>query len=112
MPEAIANRTLKLDTQSGTVDVPVRLFSPEKTEGAWRCRFEIEWPDGRDVRAASGRDAVQALVAALQMIGVSLYTSEAHAEGLLWFEEPGDGYGFPIVPSMRDMLVGHDALSF
>jgi hypothetical protein len=46
---------------------------------------------------------------ALHMIGADLYTSSYHREGRLVFDKPGNGYGFPVAPTLRDLLVGDDA---
>jgi hypothetical protein len=45
---------------------------------------------------------------AFQMIGADLYTSSYHKSGRLMFDEPGQGYGFPVPNSLRDLLIGHD----
>ena len=52
---------------------------------------------------------MQALVSAMQMIAAELYASQHHKDGLLFQEEPGDGYGFPPTRNIRDLLVGYDA---
>ena len=58
---------------------------------------------------ASGLDSTQAIVIALQMIGAEIYTSNYHKSGKLFWETPGKGYGFPIAPNLRDLLIGDDA---
>ena len=70
----IATRIFALQTEAGNVKIPVRIFAPE--ENTWICRFKIDWPEGKYERWAAGEDAVQALVHALQLIGVIIYTSE------------------------------------
>ena len=57
---------------------------------------------------AWGIDSVQAILLALQMIGADIYTSSYHKSGHLMFEEAGQGYGFPVPESLRDLLVGND----
>jgi Domain of unknown function (DUF6968) len=104
----IASRVLKCKTDNGLVDVPVRLYAPEQVDGAWRCLYEIAWPDGTWSSVGWGVDAVQALLLALQKIGVELYTSEYHERGELYWTEPGQGFGFPVVDAMRNLLVGED----
>lgn len=108
MAMIIATRTLKLLTQTGSIDVPIRIFAPEPARIDWACRFEIDWPEGRLERFAEGVDAVQALLLALQMIGAQLYASSQHESGRLMWLEPARGYGFPVPQSMRDMLIGDD----
>src|SRR5438105_3319034 len=101
----IAERQLKLNDRGGTVDVSVRVFAPEREKQAWSCRYEILWPDGKRVAAANGFDSAQAVVAALQMIGAELYTSDHHKAGRLMWGEPGSGYGFPVTQNLRDLLI-------
>jgi hypothetical protein len=80
----IATRILTLDATSGKVEIPVRVFAPELgDDDVWMCRFDIDWPEGKLERWAAGIDAVQALVQALQLIGVILYTSKQHKSGKL-----------------------------
>ena len=108
----IATRTLMLQTGGGNAEVPVRVFAPEPDDNAWICRFEIDWPEGKHERWAAGVDAVQALVQALQIIGVLLYTSKQHKSGRLMWYEPGTGYGFPVTNNLRDLLIGDDVKFF
>jgi hypothetical protein len=105
----IATRTLTLQTDAGHVEIPIRLFAPEQDDNAWICRFDIDWPEGKYERWAAGEDAVQALLHALQMIGVIIYTSEQHKSGKLMWYEAGTGYGFPVTHNLRDLLIGDDA---
>src|SRR3954462_9294533 len=79
----IATRTLTLHTGAGDVEIPVRVFAPERDDNGWICRFAIDWPEGKRERWGAGEDAMQALLHALQIIGVSLYTSEHHKSGKL-----------------------------
>jgi hypothetical protein len=106
----IATRVLKLRTEGGDVDLPVRIHAPEQddTMGCWKVRFAIEWPDETFHQEGYGEDAVQALILTLQMIGIVLYTSDQHESGRLGWNEPGQGYGFPLAKSVRDLAVGHD----
>jgi hypothetical protein len=105
----IATRILTARTEAGDVDIPIRIFAPQPLAIDYKCRFEIDWPNGRVERWAEGVDAVQALVCALQMIGAQLYGSELHENGQLFYHHPGKGYGFPVIGSIRDLLVGDDA---
>jgi hypothetical protein len=104
----IATRVLKLRRPAGDIEIPIRIFAPERQAVDWACGFEVDWPDGRLVMAAKGIDAVQALELALKMIGAQIYASHHHASGNLMWLEPGKGYGFPVTNSMRDLLVGDD----
>lgn len=104
----IATRALKLTRPEDAIDIPVRIFAPEQDGDGWICRYEIDWPEGRQKMAVGGLDSVQALVLALQMIGSDLYTSSYHKAGALSFS-PSGGYGFPIAQNLRDLLTGDDA---
>ena len=105
----IAARSLTLRSGDREIEIPIRLYAPEKTGTEWRCRFEIGWPEGKAERWGAGIDAVQALVIALQMIGVEIYTSRhREARSLQWLA-PGQGYGFPVSNNARDLLEGDDA---
>jgi hypothetical protein len=104
----IATRILKLRRSNGDIDIPVRIYAPEKREVDWACRLEVGWPDGPVDVAARGIDAVQALHLALQLVGAQIYASAHHASGSLMWLEPGKGYGFPVTYNLRDLLVGDD----
>src|ERR1700741_1739995 len=104
----IATRVLKLRQGSGEIPVPIRIFVPEQREVDWACRFEIEWPNETTTLEAWGVDAVQALELAMKMIGAFIYGSDHHASGKLTWEAPGQGYGFPVPNTIRDLLVGED----
>jgi hypothetical protein len=104
----VATRILKLRDPRGDIDIPIRIFAPEKLEIDWVCRFDIDWPDEKLTRIAVGIDAIQALELALKLIGAQIYTSDYHQAGKLeWFGR-GQGYGFPVPNGIRDLLVGDD----
>ena len=71
---------------------------------------EIGWPDGVRRRFAGAGDSVQAILLAMQMIGTEIYTNPYHASGRLRWERDGGGYGFPVPKTIRDLLVGDDAI--
>ena len=104
----IASRTLTLEVDGRDVAVPVTLYAPVDKADHWCCEFEIAWPDKPMRGKGNGIDAVQALVIALGMIGINLYSSEAHEQGRLKLDEPGDGYGFPIASALRHLYEGRD----
>jgi hypothetical protein len=104
----IATRTLKLRGSSGDSEIPIRFHKPEESDGAWSCRFEIDWPDEQEAMSVHGYDAVQAILLAFQMVGSSIYRSDEHKSGNLFLDRPGRGYGFPVVASERDLLIGDD----
>ena len=107
----IASRILKLRSEDNDTDVAAHVYAPEREEetGAWGCRYEVDWPDKRSVKTIFGFDSVQALVLALQTIGAEIYSSNYHEAGQLFLDKPGTGYGFPVVPTYRDLLQGDDA---
>jgi hypothetical protein len=108
VPVLIAQRLLVLSSPSGDVQVPVRLFQPEEKDGMWICLYEIDWPHGTKSHFAAGIDGMQALVLAIHTVGAEIYASDYHkSRSLRWFE-PNGGYGFPVPPSFRDMLIGDD----
>lgn len=107
----IAKRVLKLRREhDAEIEIPIRLYLPEQTtEHAWSCKFEIEWPDRTISVPVGGVDAIQTIFSALQIIGAFVYSSEYHESGNLFLEKPGSGYGFPVTPDLREMLIGDDA---
>jgi hypothetical protein len=45
----------------------------------------------------------------VQIIGAEIYSSNYHKSGNIFWDKPGNGYGFPVAPSIRDLLQGDDA---
>ncbi len=106
----IASRTLKLRKVGGEIEISIKVFAPEcHKDGAWECRYEVAWPEGLRSYAGWGADSVQALLITLGMIGAELYSSNYHKSGDLFWDKPGNGYGFPVAPTLRDLLQGDDA---
>lgn len=105
----IACRSLKLGRGQNIVDVVVRIFAPQRDQDNWTCKYEIDWPEGTRKGAAAGYDSVQALLFALNMVGAEIYTSDYHKSGALMWNEPHQGYGFPVSNNLRDLLEGDDA---
>lgn len=106
----IAQRTLKIVAgPSAGAAVVISVYLPEQVEESWACIYEIDWPGRPRRSAAAGLDAMQALIAAMQKIGVELYASVYHQSDTLAFDGQGKGYGFPVPKPMRDMLIGDDA---
>ena len=105
----IAHRVLTLRTETGAIKIVIRVFAPtEDSNGSWFCRYEIEWPDRPSDQRVGGADSLQALVLALQTIGAEIYSSNFHQSGKLFSGKPGEGYGFPVMPSLRHLLQGED----
>ena len=106
----IASRILTLVNGTDKVAISIRLFAPEKSRtGSWFCRYEIDWPGENHKMKMGGVDSVQSLVAALYAIGAEIYSSSYHKEGKLYLDNSGEGYGFPVAPTLRDLLQGDDA---
>lgn len=90
------------------IKIPIRMFAPEDIGGGWKCRFEIDWPDNPIRSYGAGMDDFQALDLTQKRVALEIYHSAYHASGRLWWNSPGRGYGFPIIASARDLLVGDD----
>ena len=107
---SIASRALVLRSGENTNPVAINIFAPEReTDGAWACRYTVDWPEQPSDRKIFGFDSMQALLLTLQTIGAEIYSSSYHKAGQLFWDKPGEGYGFPVVPTLRDLLVGADA---
>jgi hypothetical protein len=105
----VASRSLKLRQGENDVDVAVRIFAPQQDQNHWSCGYEINWPEGVRKGTAWGFDSMQALLFAMEMIGAEIYTSDYHKSKCLMWGKPGQGYGFPVTQSLRDLLEGDDA---
>lgn len=102
----IAERILEL--QPGDTDVGVSVTAPVLDDGSWFCTYQIQWPDGLRAVRIGGADSMQALVAALQLLGAEIYASHFHKEGRLSCDGR-PGYGIPVPSNFRPDLVGDDA---
>jgi hypothetical protein len=80
--DVVAQRRLELRE---TLEVIVRVARPVADDRAFRCDFEIVWPDRTCVSHAFGEDEMQALFLALQGIHVELLASPEGKRGeLTW----------------------------
>jgi hypothetical protein len=52
----VAGRTLKLQRDNAELDIAIRVFAPEQEGTACSCRYEIDWPEGRQIMNAWGDD--------------------------------------------------------
>ncbi len=107
----ILSRALKMDVDAGVVEISARIFLTIEKEDHWQCEYEIDWPNGVRKKKAYGIDSVQSLLIAVQLIGIEIYTSEAHRSGKLMWQAHGDGYGFPLPSGIRDLYEGNDKSS-
>jgi hypothetical protein len=105
----VISHMLYLKAGNDEIPVEIRVFKPVLKEGIWRCRYEIDWPEGLVAMEAGGIDELQSLTSALMMVGVEIYRTSYHEEGQLRAPTRESGYGFPIVSNCRDLLVGNDA---
>lgn len=111
IPGVIAFRVLTYAPLDGGPDlaIPIRMFAPEEYKpGAFRCRFEIDWPEDPLKCYGAGMDEFQALDLTMKMIGLSIYNSPYHESSRLWLSQPGRGYAFPVLSSERELLIGDD----
>ncbi|HZT27393.1 MAG TPA: hypothetical protein VFA57_16975 [Pseudolabrys sp.] len=54
----IAGRVLSLKKGNDPVPIPIRIFAPQKEpDGAWFCRYEIDWPDKKSTMNIGGVDS-------------------------------------------------------
>lgn len=105
-------RLLVYTSPEGDVDVRVTVEQATKREADWRCAYRIDWPGQARLGFGYGIDSTQALLLALRAIGTDLYTSDYHRSGRLRWDETGRGYGFPVPRTIRDLLIGDDAVEF
>jgi hypothetical protein len=106
----VAHRTLHWESSAAQqLDIAVRIFLPVETDGAWMCRYEIDWPDKMRSKSAGGIDSVQTLLLALKMIGSDIVASTYYASGEMTLSGSYRGCGFPVPNSIRDTLRRDDA---
>ena len=98
----IATRILRVAGDDGDVEVPVHIHMPVEDDRAWRCDYEIGWPEEPRHYRAFGFDGVQALQLVMLSISVDLRISSYHRSGTLRFEDNEPGYGFPTEVQRED----------
>lgn len=106
----IAERSLSIEDGSEPKACKITMHAPEDTDGIWICRYTIEWPTAPEESFGAGVDAFQALHLTLQKIGITLYASAYHKAGILVFDKPGRGYGFPMPKNGRYLLIGDNKI--
>ena len=104
----IGTRTLTVRHSGEEHSVPISLFLPEQVGQSWDCRYEIGWPDRPVKSSAGGNDAIAAIFAAIEKIGMELHMSRFHHERTMFWMQPWEGYGFPLPKGARDELIGDD----
>ena len=105
----IVQRLLPHAAPGNERNVMISVCAPLRGEHDWNCVCQIAWP--KEPHRGSGYDVggMKALQLALQAIGTEIYTSDYHQSGYLYWKQPGQGYGFPVPLTIRDLLVGEDA---
>jgi len=93
---------------SSKKEISIRIFSPEKQQKDWSCRYVIDWPDQSITRKIHGIDSAQALVLAIYMIGTDLYSSTYHEQGRLSLDGKKGAFGFPVPKLIRDDVPGYE----
>jgi hypothetical protein len=106
----VVSHELFLRDAMGERTIGIVIYKPDKRANHWACRYVIGWPEGESKSEGFGHDALQALMLTCQKIGAEIYSSSYHREGRLRAYEQEAGYGFPVPSSLRDMLVGVDAI--
>ena len=101
-------RRLKIGRVDKVIDVDVKITNPTSEGASWFCRYEIGWPEGTKTGEVWGADAIQAVQLTMQAIALRLYGSAYHAEGSLYWQKPGKGYGFPLPKNLAHEHIGHD----
>jgi hypothetical protein len=109
---AVLERLLTYASPEGDVEVRISVDHPQKGEVDWSCAYRIDWPGEARLGFGYGIGSAQAMLLALRAIGTDLYTSDYHRSGRLRWEKPGRGYGFPVPRTIRDLLIGEDAVEF
>ncbi|MBL8597171.1 MAG: hypothetical protein JNL14_05485 [Devosia sp.] len=94
--------------------VALQLEAPVESEGAWRCWYEIRWPEdewpAQLTRSfAYGVDSLSAIQMGLMKLGAELHFSSYHKEGKLYWTEGQIGCGVILPRDARDLLRGEDA---
>ena len=93
-----ASRTLTLTKNNLMHEVKITIGNPQKFSDGndFYCAFQITGIGDEKVNWSGGIDAVQALLVALEAIGILLTNSEEYKQGKLSWEGSTDGIlGFP-----------------
>ncbi len=108
----IFKRILNYQNANGRLPIEISIEEPAFSKFGWRCNYKINWPGGDREGSGFGIDPIHALTLALHAVGTDIYTSDYHRSGKLFWDKPGQGYGFPVPNTIRDLLIGDDARFF
>jgi hypothetical protein len=81
------------------------IFAPYAEGGYWRCDFSISGLGTKGIVQGRGQglDSFDAVLSAMQIASIRIYTSELHKAGRLEWLEKGAGYGLPLLDSLADI---------
>lgn len=95
--EQFVERKVNVDRR----EVSCRFYRPEPDGSSFRCRFEIDWPEGCRSKVAGGVDEVQALLLAMVHAHTDLLAArENDGREVSWLHERT--LGLPIAKTIRD----------
>ena len=95
--EPFVERTINVDGQ----DIGCRFYRPEADGSSFRCRFEIDWPEGVRSKSAGGVDEVQALLLAMKFAHTDLLAArENDGRKVSWVDDRN--LGLPIANGLSD----------
>jgi hypothetical protein len=104
--EIIAERNLNL-VGDRPLKVIIRIGKPQIFPDSrdYYCPYQIIGLGKEKIRYAGGIDSIQALLLALDKIGVDLYSSqEAQSDRLRWEGDETGELGFPFPDALRDLI--------
>lgn len=84
-------------------DVSCRFFRPEPDGLAFRCRFEIGWPEGIKTKSMGGVDEVQALLLAMSIAHTDLLSARENDGREVLYLDQRD-LDLPFAESIRDWV--------
>ena len=78
-----------------------RFYKPEKVDGNFFCKVQIDWPEGTKNKRVGGVDEVQALLLGMMLAHTDLLAARnMDGRAIEWLD--GQSLGLPVAPSIRD----------
>ena len=97
-----------LQKSNNSVVITAQVHRPIKEGDDFRCDYSINWPGSTEMGRAYGVDGLQALLLAIQRVGVDVYCSDyAKNADLVWLED-GRGFGLVLPRNLADLYQGDD----